>query len=133
MRGSCLCQAIVYEVSRLDSAIAHCSCRTCRKAHSAAFNIYAEVKHEHFAWVKGEELLASFESSPGKMRYFCSRCGTQLIAKREKKGHVILQVASLDDDPGVTPQFQIWASHEVRWLDYGKHIAAYAEWEPDHA
>lgn len=42
---------------------------------------------------------------------------------------VILRVGSLDDDPGVTPQFQIWASHEVPWLSYGKHIVAYAEWE----
>jgi hypothetical protein len=131
VRGSCLCQAIGYEVSRLDSPIAHCSCDTCRKAHSAAFNTYAEVKHKHFTWVRGQELLTSFESSPGKKRYFCSRCGTQLIAQREGKDHVILRVASLDDDPGVTPKFQIWASHEVPWLNHGAHIVVYGEWEPD--
>lgn len=130
MRGSCLCRAIVYDVSQLDSAIAHCACVTCRKAHSAAFNTYAEVKHQHFAWVKGEELLASFESSPGKLRYFCSRCGTQLIAQRQNRDHVILRVASLDEDPGVTPEFKIFASHEVPWLSHGEHIIAYAEWEP---
>jgi ADP-ribosyl-[dinitrogen reductase] hydrolase len=38
MRGSCLCGAIEYEVSQLDSPIEHCSCRFCRKAHAAAFN-----------------------------------------------------------------------------------------------
>ena len=132
MRGSCLCRTVIYEVSRLDSPIAHCSCDTCRKSHSAAFNTYAEVKHEHFKWVSGKELLASFESSPGKKRYFCPQCGTQLIAQREREDHVILRVGSLDDDPGVTPQFQIWASHEVPWLSYGKHIVAYGEWELDH-
>jgi hypothetical protein len=26
---------------------------------------------EHFRWTQGEELLSSFESSPGKHRHFC--------------------------------------------------------------
>lgn|ERR1022692_2832185 len=133
MRGSCLCRAIVYEVSQLDSAIDHCSCHSCRKSHAAAFNTTAAVKHQHFSWVKGAELLTSYPSSPGKTRHFCSRCGTQLVAQIAGKDHVILRVATLDDDPGVTPEFQIWASHEVPWLSYGKHIVAYAEWEPDHS
>lgn len=132
MRGSCLCQAIVYEVSRLDSPIVHCSCHTCRKSHAAAFNTSAAVKHEHLTWVQGKDLLTGFRSSPEKVRYFCSRCGTQLVAQLEKADHVILRVASLDDDPGVSPKCQIWASQEVPWLGYGKQIAAYAEWEPHH-
>ncbi len=132
MRGSCLCQAIVYEVSRLDSPIEHCSCRTCRKANAAAFNTSAAVKHEHFKWVNGQELLTGFKSLSAKVRYFCSQCGTQLVAQLENMDHVILRVATLDDDPGVTPKCQIWASHEVPWLGYGKQIVAYAEWDPDH-
>jgi hypothetical protein len=132
MRGSCLCQSIVYEVSRLDSPIKHCSCHTCRKANAAAFNTTAAVKHEHFKWVKGQELLTGFKSSPEKVRYFCSQCGTQLIAQLADQDHLRLRAATLDDDPGLTPQFQIWASHEVPWLGYGRQIVAYPEWEPDH-
>lgn len=37
MKGSCLCGAIEYEVDQLDMPISHCHCRTCRKAHAAAF------------------------------------------------------------------------------------------------
>jgi hypothetical protein len=132
MRGSCLCGAIAYEVSQLDSPIDHCSCHTCRKAHAAAFNTAAEVRHEHFTWVKGEGLLTCYESSPGKRRCFCSRCGTQLVARLDGNEHVILRVASLDDDPRVIPICQSWASHEVPWLDYGKHLIAYPEWAPGH-
>lgn len=36
---------------------------------------------EHFRWLKGEEKLSSFESSPGKSRYFCSGCGSHLTAE----------------------------------------------------
>jgi hypothetical protein len=130
MRGSCLCGEVAYEVSQLDSPIQHCSCRTCRKAHASAFNTAAEVSHEHFKWTKGQERLKSYESSPSKLRYFCSRCGTHLVARRNDSGCVILRVATLDDDPQQEPVLQIWASHSVPWLRYGPHVTAYAEWAP---
>ena len=132
MLGSCLCGQVVYRVSQLDSPIEHCSCRYCRKAHAAAFNTAASVRHEHFEWLKGIDVLKSHESSPGKHRYFCGNCGTQLIAKREGLDAIILRVATLDEDPGQVPQFQIWASDQVPWLEYGPHIVAYSEWEPGH-
>lgn len=115
MKGSCLCGSVVYEVDRLDSPIQHCSCRTCRKARSAAFNTAAGVLKDHFRWVEGEELLSSYESSPGKKRYFCSNCGSQLVAERQESSRLVLRVATLDEDPGVQPSFQIWKAHEVAW------------------
>lgn len=132
MRGSCLCGEVEYEVSRLDSPIGHCSCHTCRKAHSAAFNSGAGVKRENFRWVKGQDKLSSYESSPGKLRYFCSNCGSQLVADKQGQPHVILRVATLDEDPGQKPALQIWQSHEVPWLEYGPQISAYSEWNPEH-
>lgn len=130
MKGSCLCGGIEYKVDRLDTPIQHCSCITCRKAHSAAFNTAAGVLRENFRWVRGENLLKSFESSPGKKRYFCSNCGSQLVAEKEGNPRFILRVGSLDDDPGVRPQVQIWKSHEVPWLDYEGNMEAYPEWAP---
>ena len=132
MRGSCLCGQVQYEVKELASAIAHCSCRTCRKAHAAAFNTTATVKLEHFKWLSGEQLLKAFESSPGKHRFFCSHCGSQLIKKVAGRDSVVLRVATLDDDPHQAPEFRIWASHEVPWLRYDSDIVAYPQWEPGH-
>ena len=130
MRGSCLCGAVVYEVDQLAAPIQHCSCHTCRKAHAAAFNTAADVRREHFRWVFGVDKLSRYESSPGKQRYFCSNCGSQLVAEREGRDTVVLRVATLDDDPQVQPSQQIWKSHEVPWLAYGSHVPAYDEWEP---
>lgn len=133
MRGSCLCGQVEYTVSQLDSPIGHCSCRSCRKAHAAAFNTYASVRHEHFQWLRGEQVLKSFESSSGKQRVFCGNCGTHLIARCTGDDEfVVLRVATLDEDPGQTPQEHIWASHEVPWLAYGPDIQAYAERAPRH-
>ncbi|MBM3116932.1 GFA family protein [Jeongeupia naejangsanensis] len=132
MRGSCLCKSIEYEVDRLDTGIGHCACHTCRKAHAAAFNTTAGVLHAHFRWLKGVELLKHYESSPGKKRYFCGHCGSHLVAQKESKAHLVLRIATLDDDPGQRPSHRIWASHAVPWLEYEADIKSHAEWEPGH-
>jgi ADP-ribosyl-[dinitrogen reductase] hydrolase len=132
MRGSCLCGGIAYEITRLDSPIEHCSCRYCRKAHAAAFNTSAGVRREHFRWLRGAELLRTYESSPGKRRSFCGQCGTQLVAERDGLDLLMLRVATLDEDPGARPALHIFAADEVPWLAYGPEIAAYPEWEPGH-
>ena len=130
MLGSCLCGAIRYEIDGLAGPINHCSCRTCRKAHAAAFTSTAAVDRTHFRWLAGQHNLSSFESSPGKLRYFCSICGSHLVAERAGQSHIILRVATLDDDPGERPRIAIWRSHEVPWLDYGPGVPGYVEVSP---
>ncbi len=130
MRGSCLCGAVTYEAEVPNLLIGHCSCRTCRKAHAAPFPATSRVPRDKFRWLSGEEKLRAFESSPGKNRLFCSVCGSQLIAERPAEPHVILRVATLDDDPGTKPVIHIWRSHEVPWLAYEGDIKRYEEWPP---
>lgn len=129
MRGSCLCGSVEYEVAGVGP-IAHCHCRTCRKAHAAAYASTARVARENFRWIKGEEKLSSFESSPGKRRYFCSGCGSHLVAERSGQAHLILRVATLDDDPGARPAMRIWRSHDVAWLQDPDETPSYGEWQP---
>lgn len=129
MKGSCLCGSIEYEIDSIDMPAAHCHCRTCQKAHAAPFATTAGVMREHFRWLKGEEKLSFFESSPGKLRYFCSVCGSHLVAERMNLPHVIVRAATLDEDPGITPQMHIWTSHDQPWLGY-KDIPCYPEWQP---
>lgn len=127
MKGSCLCGAVAYEIDSIDMPISHCHCKTCRKAHAAPFASTAGVMREHFHWLKGQNKLSSFESSPGKLRHFCSVCGSHLIAERLNQPHVIVRVATLDENPSVMPEAHIWTSHDVQWLKY-EDIATYSEW-----
>jgi ADP-ribosyl-[dinitrogen reductase] hydrolase len=130
MKGSCLCGAVTYEVDQLDMPIGHCHCHTCRKAHAAAYASTAGVRRENFRWLKGSERLTSYESSPGKLRHFCSVCGSHLVAERLSQPHVILRVATLDEDPGATPAVHIWRSHDVAWLQDGTDVPSFPEWQP---
>jgi hypothetical protein len=128
MKGSCLCGAVEYEIDSIDMPIAHCHCNTCRKAHSAAFATTAGVRREHFRYIKGEEKMTAFESSPGKLRHFCSSCGSHLVAERPGQPHVVVRVACLDDDPCVSPVAHIWTSHDVPWLAHND-IPEFPEWQ----
>ncbi|QHF44220.1 aldehyde-activating protein [Pseudomonas sp. S35] len=128
LHGSCLCKAVQYQLDSLDMPISHCHCISCRKAHGAAFVTTAGVMREHFRWTQGEALLSSFESSPGKLRRFCSRCGSHLIAERGHQPHVIVRVATLDDDPGVRPTSHIWTAHDVPWLAH-EDVERWDEWQ----
>jgi ADP-ribosyl-[dinitrogen reductase] hydrolase len=130
LKGSCLCGAVRYQVNRLDMPIAHCHCMTCRKAHAAGYTSTAGVMREHFRWTTGEDRLSTYESSPGKLRHFCSVCGTHLMAERPAQPHVILRVATLDDDPGVTPALHIWTSHDAPWLAESEEVPRHPQWPP---
>ena len=110
MKGSCLCGQVRYEVDQFAAPTVHCHCRKCRKAHGSAFSTTTPVLREHFRWTSGEGLLANFESSPGKLRHFCSACGSHLMAEWIDKPGVIIRMGCLDDDPGQRPKAHIWRS-----------------------
>ena len=133
MKGSCLCQTVAYEVDRLAGPIGHCHCNTCRKAHAAAFATTARVDRASFRWLAGKEAVGSFESTPGKLRHFCTRCGSHLMAEWKTQPQVIVRVATLDEDPGSRPAGNIWVSHDQPWLAHGPDIPSFPEAAPPKA
>ena len=92
LTGSCLCGGVAYEVDAAIGPIAHCHCATCRKAHGSAFSSVSSVARDRFRWTKGVNLLASYESSPGKVRRFCSKYGSHIVAERGRQSAVILRL-----------------------------------------
>ena len=127
IEGSCLCGKVAFAADALAGAIGHCHCRTCQKAHASSFSTTARVMRDQFRWVRGEELLSHFESSPGKRRYFCSNCGTHLIAEWTDRPNVILRMGAVDTDPGEAPAGHIWMSHALPWLAYGESLPKFSE------
>jgi ADP-ribosyl-[dinitrogen reductase] hydrolase len=50
------------------------------------------------------------------------------MAERLAQPHVIVRVATLDDDPEMTPQAHIWTSHDVPWLTCDA-VKKHPEWQ----
>jgi hypothetical protein len=117
LTGSCLCGNVAYEVDAGPGTIVHCHCATCRKTHGSAFSTVTTVPRDRFRWTKGENLLRGFESSPGKQRYFCTNCGSHIVAERDGTGKVLLRMGCLDTEITERPGVHIWRSDAASWFD----------------
>ena len=88
----------------------------CRKAHGAAFSSILPVETQGFRWLAGEELLRRFESSPGKHRWFCSRCGSPIISTRDADTHaLLLRAGCIDRGYDAAPVAHGWVEFKAPW------------------
>ena len=126
LKGSCLCGAIAYEISGAIGDIVHCHCQTCRKAHASAFSSVAAVDDSDFK-IHDRQTLRSFTSSPGKQRFFCEQCGTQIYAKRDDTAHVILRLGSLDTPIASKEKEHIWLAQKADWYTLNSRLPEHDE------
>jgi len=118
LKGSCLCGAVAYSSGPLTSAYGHCHCRTCQKAHSAPFITTGSIDLDTFEWTIGEDVVTYFESSPGKRRYFCPKCGTHMVAIYTQKHQATLRISSLDIQLEAKPAGHIWVNDKAWFFDF---------------
>ncbi len=125
--GSCLCGGVVYEINGDFIQMAHCHCSMCRKSHGAAFVTFAVCKRSDFSWAAGKDLIARYESSPGNLRAFCSCCGgnVPLYFPGDTVG---VPAGSLDQDPGIRPEFHVYAASKLPWHDIEDGLLKYTEY-----
>jgi hypothetical protein len=121
LEGSCLCGGVAYEADAQAGGIIHCHCQTCRKAHGSAFSSIAAVPRDAFRWTRGADRLTVYESSPGKFRYFCRICGSQIVAERKSSDQVMLRLGCLDTPLQADRQWHIWRSDASSWYEPDAH------------
>jgi len=85
------------------------------------------VPKKSFRWAAGEELLSSFESSPGKFRRFRSLCGSHLVAERVGHSHVMLRLGCLDTPVHAKVLGHIWRSDAAAWYEPKEAVPEFAE------
>lgn len=98
--GSCLCGGIQYQIHGDLAPVQICHCQQCRKAQGSALVTNIPVATSQFTITQGEDLLTRYESSPGKERAFCSRCGSPVISRLDSKPDVVrVRAGTLDGQP----------------------------------
>ena len=118
IEGRCLCDAVRYRIAGAPLAMYHCHCAQCRHASGASFATNLLVSSETFALTAGAEALASFESSPGKRRYFCSRCGSPIYSAAEATPQIrSIRCGTVVGDPGVRPTAHIHVASKSPWFE----------------
>jgi hypothetical protein len=119
LEGSCACGSIRYEIrGELLSPVSYCHCWQCRKQSGSSFGTTAGVEAAAFRVVSGQELLASWPSSPGTHRFFARCCGSPIYKTVESSPDVVrLRLGTLDSDPGRGVERHIFLTSKVPWLE----------------
>ena len=114
--GGCLCGGIKFSIAGELQPLQLCHCLQCRKASGTAFASVVPIKACDFALLSGAELLRHFESSAGKERAFCSRCGSPVYSRRASLPDALRIRAGLIDQPlPVRPGLHQHVAGKANW------------------
>jgi hypothetical protein len=109
---------VQYELRGDPIAMYYCHCAQCRRATGSSFATNLLVRSDDLHVVAGEAATARYESSPGKFRHFCSRCGSPIFSRSDSMPQISsLRAGTLDEDPGLRPATHIWVSAKAPWLE----------------
>ena len=130
--GKCLCGGVHLRVDGKLGPAVFCHCSQCRKASGSAFACNASVRSKYLHFESGRELIREFESSPGKLRAFCSRCGSPIYSRvRSDPDTFRLRLGMLDGDPGRRPLAHCWVSAKAPWFEIADALPQFESAPPD--
>ena len=130
-KGSCLCGNVRYELASELGEFGYCHCTSCRKASGSAHAANAPIDLADFHLVSGTDTLREFESSPGKFRSFCSRCGSPIYAYLAASQNILrVRLGSLDTGFAKQPRAHTFVSDKASWEPIGDSLPQFPEWAP---
>lgn len=116
LTGRCLCGDVRFEIDGKLGPVGFCHCASCRRASGTAFGANADVAVAELRWLAGREGIREYESSPGKLRAFCSRCGSPVYARLPAQPETLrIRLGLIDGDPGRRPFGHFNVSEKAPW------------------
>lgn len=126
--GSCLCGGVQFRIEGELEGIQVCHCSQCRKAQGTPFATNAPVPAAAFQLTSGPELLAEFESSPGKKRVFCRRCGSPIYSHKESLPGVLrVRVGLISEPLAARPVAHIYTASKCNWWSIDDDLPQFPE------
>jgi hypothetical protein len=133
MTADCLCGGVRIEITGKLGPVVFCHCSQCRKASGSAFAANADVRRKYWRFEAGEELIREFESSPGKLRAFCSRCGSPVYSRVEGVPDVLrIRLGLLNEDPGRRSLMHFHVASKAPWFEIRDALPQFAGGVEDH-
>jgi len=116
VQGGCLCGGVRYALTEPFRRANFCHCSRCRKHTGAAASAQGRVPREGFTLLSGAELVETFRPEGGMAKAFCRVCGSSLFGGTWPDGpEVSIRLGTLDDDPGIRPQYHSFAADVPPW------------------
>jgi hypothetical protein len=126
--GRCLCGGVEFSIAGDLAPIEICYCKQCQRAQGTAMATNIPVSVASLRILRGEQLIKSFESSPGKQRCFCGSCGSPIYSKRETlPGVVRIRIGLLDGNPAAKPIAHFHTNSKPIWWAIGDDLPQRSE------
>jgi hypothetical protein len=117
LTGACLCGAVQYAISSRPLLLYHCHCTICQAASGAGYATNIAVRFDSLSFARGESSLASYESSPGKRRYFCAACGSPVYSRASPSSQLAsVRCGTLRHQPDMQPSFHAYVRSKLPWV-----------------
>lgn len=130
--GSCFCNKVSYEITGNMGVFQYCHCSRCRKVTGSAHATNIFVSPGDFKWLGGEDCITRYD--PEHTKYFatafCKHCGSTLPWLSKSGKAVIVAAGTLDADPGIRPQRNIYCSSRPEWYTHASAIPEFDEMPP---
>lgn len=123
MKGQCLCGSVAFEFEGPLSNIQICHCTRCKRATGGPFSAEVRVPTEGFRWVRGENLISSFDAPilrdpPAFRKSFCVRCGSPVPDIFGEQA--IIATGLIEDAFAARPVEHIWFGKKANWLNFAE-------------
>jgi hypothetical protein len=126
LEGGCLCGGVRFRVNGKLGPAAYCHCTQCQRASGSAFAANAPARTIYFQFTSGDDLVSEYESSPGKFRAFCGRCGSPIYSRRDAEPDIRrIRLGTLDSDPQRRPVAHFWVSSRAPWFSIEDSLPQY--------
>ncbi len=116
VKGSCFCGAVAFEIKLPTTFCGHCHCSMCRRPHGASFVTWTGIPPERFEITKGEQHIATYQSSEHGTRRFCRICGSQMFCQTEP-ALVDIALAALHSKIDRIPEAHYYYDSRAEWTN----------------
>jgi hypothetical protein len=120
LTGECLCGSVKFSMMDSFKAFYQCHCKQCQQLTGSAFasNIFTDPGN--IKWLSGQAKITKYQHPTKEFsKSFCAICGSAVPFTDKTKTSLIVPAGSLNEQPDIQPQANIYTSEEACWLKSG--------------
>jgi hypothetical protein len=115
LRGTCLCEAVAYEVEDEFGYALYCHCSKCRRTTGSAFKPLAGIETERLRLVRGADRTMIYGDPDATHDVHCATCGSMLYSVVREGAYVHVSMGTLIDAPSIRPTQHIFVGSKAPW------------------
>ncbi|WP_445772644.1 GFA family protein [Shewanella sp.] len=122
--GSCCCGDVEFTLENSFSNFFFCHCEQCRKLTGSAHASNLFTSPNNINWTKGVEKIKRYDHPQRSFsKAFCEHCASGLPFISQSGKYLIVPAGSLNGEPSIRLDAQIFCSEQTEWHKKGMQTA----------